>query len=30
VARDVRAIVAGFDEPFDYPYVTQIFTCTRS
>ena len=29
VARDVRAIVAGFDEPFDYPYVTQIFTCTR-
>jgi SAM-dependent methyltransferase len=30
VARDVRAIVAGFDEPFDYPYVTHIFTCTRS
>ena len=29
VGRDVRAIVAGFDEPFDYPYVTQIFTCTR-
>ena len=30
VARDVRAVVADFEEPFDYPYVTQIFTCTRS
>jgi SAM-dependent methyltransferase len=30
VARDVRAIVADFEEPFDYPYVTQIFTCRRS
>lgn len=30
VARDVRAIVAGFEEPFDYPYVTQIFTCRRA
>jgi SAM-dependent methyltransferase len=30
VASDVRAIVGGFEEPFDYPYVTQIFTCTRS
>jgi SAM-dependent methyltransferase len=30
VARDVRAIVAGFDEPFEYPYLTQIFTCRRS
>ena len=29
VARDVRAIVAGFEEPFDYPYVTQIFTCSK-
>jgi SAM-dependent methyltransferase len=30
VARDVRSIVDGFDEPFDYPYVAQIFTCRRS
>ena len=30
VARDVRAIVAAFDEPFDYPYVTHIYSCTRS
>lgn len=30
VARDVRAIVAGFDEPFDHPYVTQLFTCRRA
>ena len=30
VARDVRAIVSGFDEPFDYPYVTTIFTCRRA
>ena len=30
VARDVRAIVERFDEPFEYPYVTQIFTCRRS
>jgi SAM-dependent methyltransferase len=29
VARDVRAIVAGFDEPFEYPYLTQIFACRR-
>lgn len=27
VARDVRAIVDGFDEPFDLPYVTTLFTC---
>jgi SAM-dependent methyltransferase len=29
VARDVLAVVAGFEEPFDFPYVTQIYTCTR-
>ncbi|HEX4906667.1 MAG TPA: class I SAM-dependent methyltransferase [Acidimicrobiales bacterium] len=29
VARDVRAIVDALDEPFDYPYVTQIFTCSK-
>jgi SAM-dependent methyltransferase len=29
VARDVRAIVADFDEPFDLPYVTHLFTCRR-
>lgn len=29
VRRDVRAIVAGFDEPFDMPYVTHLFTCRR-
>jgi SAM-dependent methyltransferase len=29
VARDVRAIVEGFESPFDYPYVTQIFTCNK-
>jgi SAM-dependent methyltransferase len=30
VAQDVHAIVADFDEPFDFPYVTQIFTCRRT
>jgi SAM-dependent methyltransferase len=30
VARDVRALVERFDEPFEYPYVTQIFTCRRA
>ena len=30
VERDVRSLLAGFDEPFDFPYVTQIYTCTRS
>lgn len=30
VARGVRAIVERFDEPFEYPYVTQIFTCRRA
>lgn len=30
VGRDVRALVMGFDEPFDFPYITRIFTCTRS
>ncbi len=30
VARDVRAIVERFDEPFEYPYVSQIFTCRRA
>lgn len=29
VARDVRALVHDFDEPFDLPYVTHIYTCTR-
>lgn len=30
VRRDVRAIVADFDEPFDLPYVTHLFTCRRA
>jgi SAM-dependent methyltransferase len=29
VARDVAAVVAGMDEPFDFPYVTMLFTCRR-
>jgi SAM-dependent methyltransferase len=29
VERDVRALLAGVDEPFDFPYVTRIHTCTR-
>jgi len=29
VARDVRSIVAGFDEPFDLPYVTDVYTCRK-
>ena len=30
VGRDVRALVMDLDEPFDFPYITRIFTCTRS
>lgn len=30
VIAAVAAVVADLDEPFDYPYVTQIFSCTRS
>ncbi|MEN3274114.1 MAG: hypothetical protein V7636_2875 [Actinomycetota bacterium] len=30
VERDIRALLAGFEEPFDLPYVTKIYTCTRS
>jgi hypothetical protein len=30
VERDIRALLAGFDEPFDLPYVTKIYRCTRS
>jgi SAM-dependent methyltransferase len=29
VEAEVRAIVGGFEEPFDFPYVTQIYTCHR-
>jgi SAM-dependent methyltransferase len=29
VLREVSAVIAGFEEPFDFPYVTHLFTCTR-
>lgn len=29
VAARVRTLVAGFDEPFDLPYETSVFWCTR-
>ena len=30
VIREVTAVVADLEEPFDFPYVTQIFTCRRA
>jgi hypothetical protein len=29
LAVQVRELVAGFDEPFDLPYVTSVFWCHR-
>lgn len=30
VARDVRVIVAGLGDRFDFPYVTELYTCRRA
>ena len=30
VMREVAAVVADLDEPFDHPYVTHLFTCRRA